>query len=153
MSRKFFRITSSILGFTVLVVAFQNCAKEELSFKDSRYDDSLKYFDYKYTSAVPYYYDIKVLRGPIENNVETFQVAGSISKSSPDDNKPISWRIRLIDTDGVPLIPSVEGDNTTNGTLVYVDGLATTVGKTYRTLRIEITYDSETKVYESALSL
>lgn len=135
-------------GFSI--VAFQNCGNQELAFQDSLLDDTLSFFNYKYTAASPYYHDIKVLKGPITANAKTFQVIGTISRTSPDDTTPLSWRIRLMDSTGAHL-PTISGDITTNGTTVYEVGMAGLAGRVYTTLWVEITYGSEVIVETTSL--
>lgn len=150
--KKYIKIIPSLLGGLVLIVAFQNCTNQSMTFQDSVFEDSLKFFSYKYTQASPYYYDVRVLKGPVVSSQETFQIIGAIGKSNPDDNSPISWRIRLMDTDG-GYPPTVEGNNVDDGTQVYEVDLARAAGKTYDRLWIEITYNGQVVEHEVHINL
>lgn len=155
------KIIASALGGLILIVSFQNCTNEKMTFQDSVYNDNLKYFNYKYQSASPYYHDIRVLKGSQEGNQETFQVIGSISRSNPDDSTPIKWRVRLLnnevnseaDCGALNCSASINGESAIDGTLVYRDELAAPIGNNYNRLWIEIEYGSQIREYEVNLNL
>lgn len=131
-------------------VAFQNCSNSDLHFADDFYSSNLNYFNYKYTAASPYYHDIKVLKGPEQSNNKTFQVIGSITRSSPEDVTPISWKIRLLDSNGDHL-PTIEGNSTDDGTTIYEIGLTGLAGRVYTTLWVEIRYGGQVFTHQTSV--
>lgn len=152
--RKFIRNFSLLSSAGILILCFQNCTGQSLNLVESLatpVDPS--YFNYKYSSASPYYFDVKVLKGPAESGVQTFQIAGSIAKSNPEDISNLAWRIRLVATDG-SYTPTVSGNNQIDGTLVFVDDIVGLANKTFEKLWVEITYNGGSpQVYEIVLDL
>ena len=113
------KIIYSLAAAGVLVLGFQNCANEKLSFHDSQLSSTLDYFNFIYDKTSPTYWDVKVVvTDTTDPTYKEVLIIGGISSNSGDATRPVSWEISAQNAAGSSVCPLIEGNSSVNGTLV-----------------------------------
>ena len=91
------KIIPFLILMVVLVFQFQNCAKKEFVFADEKVEETLSYFEYRYKSATPIYFEVQVL--PTESDA-TFQSYDILGFATPSDGSSVAidYKIDIYDT-------------------------------------------------------
>lgn len=148
--RKTIRLFAIILGSSVLVLSFQNCAQEGLNYQDSLYEDNLSFFNYSYKPNTPFYFDLKVIEQEKQGNDRIFQLVGVISKTDPADTSDLAWEIKMIDDIGTHP-PTTIGSSAIEGSLVKIDEIVGEVGRKY--IELDVLIRHQGKNYQHKIPL
>lgn len=95
-----------LLCTAILLVCFQNCGEQPLSFSDSSVSDSRNFFNYKYTSEPPFYFDQKVIPQEEFGNYRDLIIVGGIT-TVQSSSSSFDYEIHVLDKDGVTLCPVI----------------------------------------------
>lgn len=91
------RIIPLLALMGLLVFQFQNCAKKEFAFEDEKVEETMSFFEYRYTKATPIYFEIQVLPTVSDATYQSYDILG-FATPSDGTSVAIDYKIDIYDT-------------------------------------------------------
>lgn len=112
------RIIPLLALMGLLVFQFQNCApKKEFAFEDERVEETMSFFEYRYTKATPIYFEIQVLPTTSDATYQNYDILGFATPSDGSDD-PIEYKIDIYNTSQQSICAQKTGLLTAGETLI-----------------------------------
>ncbi|AZZ36093.1 hypothetical protein CIK05_04565 [Bdellovibrio sp. qaytius] len=84
----------TIMG--LLLFQFQNCAKKDFAFEDQKVEETMSFFEYRYTKATPIYFEIQVLPTTADATYQTYDILG-FATPSDGSSAALNYKIDIYD--------------------------------------------------------
>lgn len=102
----------------LLVFQFQNCApQKEFAFEDEKVEETMSYFEYRYTKATPIYFEIQVLPTDADATYQSYDILGF---ATPSDGSAVAidYKIDVYDTSHESICAQKTGQLAAGETLI-----------------------------------
>lgn len=101
----------------LLMLQFQNCAKNPPQFSDKELQKTMDFFEYRYTKATDIYFEIQLVVDSEDATHRLYKVLG-LAANSNGSTTNIEYSMQLFNQSGAPICPEETGTLTAGSTLV-----------------------------------
>lgn len=101
-------LTLITLFSALLMLQFQNCAKNPAQFSDKELQKTMNFFEYRYTKATDIYFEIQLVVDTEDATHRLYKVLGFAANSNGATTN-IEYSMQLFDQNGAAICPEETG--------------------------------------------